>query len=397
MSKKWLDTPCLKARPAAVDAEIGIIRGCKICSEGEAKGHGVFLDSEFIDTVVTQGAAAKRGLKARFGHPNMCSESLGTFVGRFMNFSTGTTTREDGTEAACCFADLHLSESAKEAPGGDLYSYIVSMAENEADMFGTSIVFSQGNRYRRDKGGCKVYPRRQDGGWNDEYDKAGGPDFIECKNLIACDCVDDPAANDGLFSADASGSVAGQITEFLDLHPQIFQILEDSPEVIEAVASYGDKFDEFLSRYREYRAKQTQENAPMKDEKITTTPQDQQPEELSAVEGVAGVLLSTEPAVDVKAEIASALKADRKRQTEIRELGRRFGFDEDAETFADSDKSLAEFQAHILAKSPEAWKASLSIKNPAIQPSESEQALGAEGSAAVDKIKARRQAKFGSK
>lgn len=397
MSKKWLDTPCLKSRPASVEAETGIIRGCKVCSEGEAKGHGVFLDSEFIDTVATQGADAKRGLKARFGHPNMCSESLGTFVGRFMNFSTGTTTREDGTEAACCFADLHLSESAKEAPSGDLYTYIVSMAENEADMFGTSIVFAQGNRYRRDKDGTKVYPRRQDGGRNDEYDKAGGPDFIECKNLIACDCVDDPAANDGLFSADASATVAGQITEFLDLHPQVFQILENSPEVIEAVASYGDKFDEFLSRYRTYRAKQTQENAPMKDEEITLTPQDQQPQEFAAVEGFAGVLLSAEPAIDVKAEIAIALKADRKRQAEIRDLGRRFGFDADAETFASGDKSLAEFQAHILEKSPDAWKESLSIRNPAIQSTENEQALAADGAAAVDKIKARRQARFGSK
>lgn len=389
MSKKWLDTPCFKARPATVDTEAGIIRGVKVCTEGEAKGHGVFLDSDFVETVATQGAATKRGLKARFGHPNMCSESLGTFVGRFMNFSTGTTTREDGTSAACCLADLHLSESAKDSPSGDLYAYIVSMAENEADMFGTSIVFAQGNRYRRDKAGGKIYPRRQDGGWNDEYDKAGGPDFIECKTLIACDCVDDPAANDGLFSADASATVAGQITEFLDLHPQIFQILEESPEVIEAVANYGDKFDEFLSRYRAYRAKQTREVEEMKDEEISPTPpNDQQPDKLSAV---------TAPPAEVKAEVEAALKADRKRQAEIRELGRRFGFDAEAETFANSDQTLAEFQAHILAKSPDSWKASLSIKNPAVQDSEDEQALASEGAAAVDKIKARRLARFGSK
>ena len=135
----------------------------------------------------------------------------------------------------------------------------------------------------------------------------------------------------------------------------------------------------------------------MKDEDITPTPQNQQPQEFAAVEGFAGVPLSTEPAVDVKAEIDSALKADRKRQAEIRDLGRRFGFDADAETFAAGDKSLAEFQAHILAKSPDAWKESLSIRNPAIQSAENEQALAADGAAAVDKIKARRQARFGSK
>jgi len=399
MSKRWLDTPCLRSKPSAVDAETGVIRGVKVCSEGEAKGHGVSLDNEFIETVATQGSSFRQGIKARFGHPNMCSESLGTFIGRFKNFSTGETVRADGTLAACCFADLYLSQSAKEAPSGDLYAYIVSMAENEADMFGTSIVFAQGNRYRRDKKGGKVYPRKQDGGWNDAFDKAAGPDFIECKNLIACDCVDDPAANDGLFSADSSATVAGQITEFLDLHPQVFQILEESPEIIEAVASYGDKFDEFLTRYRDYRSKQTEEHRPMKNEEITPVEvQVQQEIALSevTVEGVAGVLLSAEP-VDVKAEVAAALKVDRKRQTEIRDLGRRFGFDADAETFANSDKSLEEFRAHILDKSPEAWKASLSIKNPAHQDTEADQALAADGAAAVNKIKEQRQKRFGSK
>lgn len=253
-NERWMATTCLRAKPGEVDAKAGIIRGCKICSEGEAKGHGVCLDSEFIDTVAAQGAAAKRGLKARFGHPNMCSESLGTFVGRFMNFTTGSTMRADGTKAACVFADLHLSESAKESPSGDLYAYIVSMAKNEADMFGTSIVFSQVNRYRRHQSGSKVYQKRQDGSRNDEYDQIGGPDFVECKTLIACDCVDDPAANDGLFSAFSGEIVAGQITQFLDLNPQVFEILEQSPEIVEAVAKHGRRFDQFLTRYRAYRA-----------------------------------------------------------------------------------------------------------------------------------------------
>lgn len=394
MSRKWLDTPCLRSKPSAVDAETGVIRGVKVCSEGEAKGHGVNLDGEFIETVTAQGSRCKQGVKARFGHPNMCSESLGTYIGRFKNFSTGETVRVDGTRAACCFADLHLSQSAKDAPAGDLYAYIVSMAENEADMFGTSIVFHQGNRYRRDKQGEKIYPRKQDGGWNDAFDKAAGPDFIECKNLIACDCVDDPAANDGLFSADASATVAGQITEFLDLHPQVFQIFEESPEIIEAVAGYGDKFDEFLTRYREYRSKQSQEYESMKNEEVSTA--DTAANELSTVvDGSAGVPLG-QP-VDVTVAVETALKADRKRQADIRDLGRRFGFDADAEAFANSDKSLEEFRAHILDKSPDAWKASLSIKNPAQQESEADQELAADGAAAVNKIKERRQAIFGSK
>ena len=51
--------------------------------------------------------------------------------------------------------------------------------------------------------------------------------------------------------------------------------------------------------------------------------------------------------VDVQAAVQSALKEDRKRQKEIRELGAKFGFTEAAEQFAESGQSVAEFQAHI--------------------------------------------------
>ena len=50
MSKKWLDTGYLKAKPKEVDREKGIIKGVKVCSEGEASGHGFHVDAEFIRT-----------------------------------------------------------------------------------------------------------------------------------------------------------------------------------------------------------------------------------------------------------------------------------------------------------------------------------------------------------
>lgn len=269
MGKKWLDTGYLKSKPAEVDHEKGIIRGVKVCSEGEAKGHCVSLDGEFIGTLVEQGGAAKQGLKARFGHPNMCSSALGTFVGRFKNFRRGPTVRDDGSAVDACFADLFLSNSAKETPNGDLYSYILAMAEKEADMFGTSIVFTPGERYRRNDQGEKVYPYNEKGRRNDEFDECGTPDFVECEKLHACDCVDEPAANDGLFSAFANETVAGQITEFLDLHPQVFESIEKNPEILEALAQYGDQMDEFLARYTVYRAAHTpNQEATMADEQL---------------------------------------------------------------------------------------------------------------------------------
>jgi len=393
--KKWLDTGFLRAKPQEVSAKTGVIKGVKVCSEGPAKGHGVSLDSDFIGEVTKQGNALKSGLKARFGHPNMCSESLGTFIGRFKNFSTGTTKREDGTEASCCFADLHLSETAKDTPNGDLYAYVLAMAENEADVFGTSIVFHRGEEYRKNEQGEKVFPYDRNGNRNQEYREAGGPIFIECEKLCACDCVDEPAANDGLFSSSAfSGeTIAGQITQFLDLHPQIFQALSDNPEILEAVAQYGDKFDEFLTRYREHRNhnhKSDQEGYTMPDKKDEV--KEETPETKEELQEVTPKTESAKGELSVDEAVQKALAEDRQRSGDIRELGAKFGFAEDAEQFARDGKSVDDFRTHILNKSPEAWEASLSIKNPATQQSEKEVEQYEEGNSVVAQIKEKRRA-----
>lgn len=256
MSHKWFRTGYFKSAPSgAVDREKGIIHGVAVCSEGEAKGHGVHLDSEFISDVVDGGNAKDRqGLKARFGHPTMCSESLGTFIGRFKNFSV------DGEIAR---ADLYLSNSAKDAPGGDLYEYMLTMAEDEPDMFGTSIVFTPGKFYRRNEDGDKVYGYTKTGEWNEVYDETEGPEFIEMAELHGCDAVDEPAANEGLFSGE---TIAGQITHFLQDNPDIIQRLSDSPEVLKALADHGDQAGEFISKFQQQYAVETITQPPKKGE-----------------------------------------------------------------------------------------------------------------------------------
>lgn len=99
---------------------------------------------------------------------------------------------------------------------------------------------------------------------------------------------------------------------------------------------------------------------------------------------------------DVDAAVKNALKADRQRQADIRALGKRFGFDDDAEKHAVEDTSVDDFRKLILDKSPDDWRASLTIKNPSRQASEQEQEDNEEGAAAVKQIKKRRQAKFGT-
>jgi hypothetical protein len=269
---RWLSTGYLTSKPERVDREKGIISGALVVTEGEAKGHGLWLESGFVDEVVAQGNASKSGLKARFGHPNMCSTALGTFLGRWKNFRVETITRNDGSKASAARADLFLSASAKDTPNGDLFDYVLTLAEKDGDMFGTSIVFTRGEEYRRTRSGKRVTRQWEAGKdgydaqgykafrWVDEsgkdHDPATDPiierDYVTCKKLHACDAVDDPAANDGLFSQFAQETVAGQITEFLDLHPQVWTAVENNPEVLAALAQYGDRIDEFVKRYRDY-------------------------------------------------------------------------------------------------------------------------------------------------
>ena len=84
-----------------MNAEEGIIKGVSIATEGEIKGHGVWADSKFLSQIVEKGKEYEKGVKARFGHPNMSSTDLGTYLGRFKNF------RKEGDQA---IADLYIDQ-----------------------------------------------------------------------------------------------------------------------------------------------------------------------------------------------------------------------------------------------------------------------------------------------
>jgi len=46
-----------------------VINGFSVVTKGEALGHGLFLDDDFIDSVVKEGNKGGKGLKVRFTHP----------------------------------------------------------------------------------------------------------------------------------------------------------------------------------------------------------------------------------------------------------------------------------------------------------------------------------------
>jgi len=302
-------------RPQRVDREKGIIYGFSVCTVGEAKGHGVSLDNEFIATISKFGSELKQGLKMRFGHPSMCSSAVGTFLGRAKNFSVV------GDQV---LADMFLSNSAKDAPGGgDLYEYVLSLAETDADMFGTSIVFTPGPQYKRGGDGQKVYQYTDKGEYNEEWETAGGDVFVECESLQACDVVDEPAANDGgLFSAFSGDTPASIMTAFLDEHPEIFSALEADPSIVEVFKKHGSKIEEFMGNYKEYSDKTEKENAMSEDKAPVVV---DEPE-----------VKTDEPAQESgKAEDAPVVKPEVKEE-EPKE-------DKPAAELSDADKERAEF------------------------------------------------------
>jgi hypothetical protein len=90
---------------------------------------------------------------------------------------------------------------------------------------------------------------------------------------------------------------------------------------------------------------------------------------------------------NIQASVQSAMNAERNRKNEIKAIGNKFGFQDEAEQFAESGKTVDEFHQHILAKSPSELEASLA-STPAAREAETQQA--------VAKIKERRRGVAGN-
>lgn len=183
-------------RELRVDREAGVIRGYSLIERGEALGHGFWVDSKMLDQVAALGAAAKNGLKSRFTHPGLSADGLGKLLGKTHNI------RREGDRV---LGDLHLAESARKSPEGDLWEYTLSLAEGDPGDFGASIVFDMDYDAAVDEGSL-VYKNHPEFGrvlvQNPEWES---DDELNTENLFhgrvaalsASDLVDTPAANRG--------------------------------------------------------------------------------------------------------------------------------------------------------------------------------------------------------
>jgi hypothetical protein len=219
----------------------GVIRGCSITTVGEALGHGVHLDESFILEAYQQAESLRLGLKARFGHPSMCNEALGTTVGRFKNFAIS----RDGKRL---LGDLHFGDYANE----DYKKHIIGLAKEDPEAFGTSIVFKVGGYYRKDKDGAEVDVELSDSGTERYIGFDGDPEdlseelYVVCGEMLGCDFVDEPAANPGgLF---ASATPAHEVKYFLSENPEIKKLLQSNKNVVDIIEKYGVHIKQYLGK-----------------------------------------------------------------------------------------------------------------------------------------------------
>jgi hypothetical protein len=206
----------------SVDREAGILNDVEIAKFGKNK-NWTYFSMEFLQDLVDRGNANKQGVKSRFGHPNMCATSLGTYIGRFRDFKL-----ENNKVYATLYLDPVTKKCQVEGKGITMFEYIMDMATDNPDMFGNSIVVYASSEYI-------TLPAENDGEEGDNVES------LILQEFVASDLVDDPAATDQLFSANPD-DLGEQLTHFLDDHPQIFDILSQKPEM----------FVDFFERYFNY-------------------------------------------------------------------------------------------------------------------------------------------------
>lgn len=214
MKKDLFRADVARSGNVKIDRDSAVINGFAVVTKGVTKDSRGEFDDISLDSVVELGNKLKTGVKSRFGHPNMSSTALGTFLGRVRNF------RRDRDIVR---ADLHIDKTAFETPDGDLAGYVLNLAESDPEMFGASMViyWDEEKREGLDANGNEL------------------PPFIRVTNLFSVDVVDDPAANNGLFGMpffSESVRPSAEMTAFLDK-------FLNNPDAVEKTIG-------FLNRYR---------------------------------------------------------------------------------------------------------------------------------------------------
>ncbi len=287
-------------------------------SSTSGKDHG-FIP---LDQALSMANRSANGLKARFTHPNMSADGMGSYLGRWKNL------RIDGDTLR---GDLHIADAAFTSPQGDLGNYVMDLAESDPESFGVSLAtkldqadlqqFSSANDAK---------PKAERGMWPMRF-----------AAIKAGDVVDDPAATrGGMFSLDA---------DLRDLPAQATALLQTyfgdaEPEVVRG------RIEAFLNRYFSNQGAQAMPDSQKAEPVAAIDPAEQPAVEETATE------TPVEPAAELSAvgvpdvvETATAdlAQAERIRCKQIRALCDLAGCGDKFNQFVDAGFSVEQTQSAL--------------------------------------------------
>lgn len=292
-------TARLAELPAKVDRKANIIFGANLMQVGDLNdgdSRPWTIDAETLAQAQQFMSKGNNGAKARFTHPNMSSDGMGSYLGRWKNV------RVDGGTLR---GDLHLADAAFTSPQGDLGTYVMDLAESDPEAFGVSLA---------------TMLDRND--LNKHADKKGDEKWpMRFSDVRAGDIVDEPAATrGGMFDLTTPDlrNLPAQATALLATY-----FGDAEPEVVKA------RIDGFLATYFKGKGKAMPDSIP--------APEPQK----------------TEPAtpVDLAAERTAAAdlarKEERERVTTITALCSEAKKPELAAKFCENGSSVAEVQTAL--------------------------------------------------
>ena len=303
-------TSVTKSPPKGVDRANNIIHGVKLIDKGPLND-GDSRPWDVDDTTLTQSldfaSRPNKGLKARFTHPNMSSDGLGTHVGRWRN---------PRIENDSLIADLHVADSSFDTPSGDIGSYILNLAEEDPEAFGVSLAT------RVAKETLEANP------------KNGDRVPLRFAGIQAGDFVDTPAATrGGLFSSEGiTKDPAYLVTWVLD------HCFADSSR-----AEIESRFGGFLTKYYEGEDDMSQDNL-----QTATVPEPVVAAPVAAPV-VAPVVTAVPAPVTAPADLTVAKKEARDEFTAILALCTQQGCPEKASQFIEQSLSLDTVKDVLLA------------------------------------------------
>lgn len=331
--------------PAKVDRKANIIFGANLMqvgdlNEGDARPWKV--DAESLSQAQKLMSKGNNGAKARFTHPNMSNDGMGSYLGRWKNV------RVDGGTLR---GDLHIADAAFKSPQGDLGTYVMDLAESDPEAFGVSLAT------RLDYSNLEEFDKK----------KTGEKWPMRFSDIRAGDIVDEPAATrGGMFDLTTPDlrNLPAQATALLSTY-----FGDAEPEVVRG------RINAFLDRYLSNRG----EN-PMAEE-TPATPEVEAPAETIVTPEVEAPK-ETPTEVPAKPDLSADLTAaERQRCKQIRALVDLAGVPDKFNTFVDNNFSVEQTQA--------ALRDIVSKKNPALSnapevPADPESKYKAEFAASTD-------------